>query len=51
MTLVKLCLGLLNQDLADQFNISPANCSNTFKTWIRLLAEILGKALLVWIPK
>ena len=51
MTLVKLRLGLLNEDLADRFNVSPANCSNTFKTWIRLLAEILGKALVVWLPK
>ena len=31
---MRLRLGLLNEDLADGFCISPTHCSNTFKTWI-----------------
>jgi len=30
LTLTRLRLGLMNEDLADCFNISPASCSNTF---------------------
>jgi len=51
LTLMRLRLGLLNEDLADRFNISPASCSNTFKTWIRFLNDTLGKALVCWLPK
>ena len=32
LTLMRLRLGLLNEDLADRFMISNSNCSNTFKT-------------------
>ena len=49
MTLMRIRLGLLNEDLADRFCISPATCSNTFKTYIRLLANTLGE-LVKWLP-
>ena len=51
LTLMRLRLGLLNEDLADRFNISTTVCSNTFTTWIRLLSKVLGDALVVWIPR
>ena len=41
LTLMKLRLGLLNEDLADRFGISPAICSSTFTIWIRLLKILL----------
>ena len=51
LPLMKLRLGLLNEDLADRFGISPAICSSTFTTWIRLLRILLGDALVKWIPR
>lgn len=51
MTLMRLRLGLLNEDLADRFCISPSTCSSKFKTYIRLLSETIGKHLVKWIPK
>ena len=51
LTLMKLRLGLLNEYLADRFGISPAICSSTFTTWIRLLRILLGDALVKWIPR
>ena len=50
LTLMRLRLGLLNEDLADRSNISPAICSNTFKTWIRLLRILIGDSLIQWLP-
>ena len=50
ITLMRLRLGLLNEDLADRFGISTTICSNIFKTWIRFVALTLGK-LIVWLPK
>ena len=50
LTLMKLRLGLLNEDLADRFGISPTTCSNTFKTWIRMLRILLGDSLVNWLP-
>ena len=38
---------ILNENLADRFCISPALCSQTFRTWIRLLRRLLGHALVV----
>ena len=49
--LMKLRLCLLNQDLADRFNISEASCSSIFATWIRFLGKFLGDAVIVWLPK
>ncbi|XP_065671815.1 uncharacterized protein LOC136089687 [Hydra vulgaris] len=51
LVLMRLRLGLLNQDLADRFGISPALCSRTFTTWIKMLSQVLGKALVVWLPR
>ena len=50
LTLMRLRLGLLNEDLADRFCISKTVCSNTFKTWIRLLIILLGDSLIKWLP-
>ena len=45
LTLMRIRLGILNEDLADRFGIAPSTCSSIFKTWIRLLSDTLGKAL------
>ena len=50
LTLMRLRLGCLNEDLADQFCISPTICSNIFKTWMSFLAQTVGK-LVTWLPK
>ncbi|XP_065642488.1 uncharacterized protein LOC136074115 [Hydra vulgaris] len=50
MTLMRLRLGLLNEDIADRFDISKALCSNIFTTFIRIIAYILGNAIIVWLP-
>ena len=42
LTLMKLRLGLLNEDLADRFGISSPHVSRIFTTWIKILSEILG---------
>ena len=51
LTLMRLRLGLLNEDIADRFGISPTICSNTFTTWIRLVSKVLGQALVNWLPR
>ena len=51
LTLMRLRLGLLNEDLADRFGISTTLCSRTFTTWIRLISKVLGTALVVWLPR
>ena len=48
---MKIRLGLLNEDLADRFGISPSTCSNTFKTWIRLLRVSFADGLVKWLPR
>ena len=50
LVLMRLRLGLLNEDLADRFCISTTICSNIFKTWIQFLSETVGK-LVASIPK
>ena len=50
LTLMRLRLGLLNEDLADRFQISVGSCSETFKTWIKFLSVTIGN-LVKWIPK
>ena len=47
---MRLRLGLLNEDLAEIFGVSPTLCSYLFTTWIKLLSKVLG-ALVVWSPK
>lgn len=51
LTLMRLRLGLQNEDLADRFGISTTVCSSTFITMIRLLSKLLGGALVVWLPR
>ena len=49
---MRLRLGLLNEDLADRFDISPTVCSNTFKTWVRIIRLVLAAdGLIKWLPK
>ena len=31
--------------------MSPAWCSQTCRTWIRLLCQLLGHTLVVWLPR
>ena len=50
LVLMRLRLGLLDEDLADRFCISPTHCSNIFKTSIILLSKTVGK-LVAWLPK
>ena len=49
-TFIRLRLGILNEDLVDRLYISLALCSQTFTTWIRLMRQLLGHALVVWLP-
>ena len=51
LILMRLRLGLLNEDLAERFGVSPTLCSYIFTTWIKLLSKVLGKALVVWPPR
>ena len=51
LTFMRLCLGTLNKDLVDRFCISPSLCSRTFTTWIRLLRQLLGHAMVVWLQR
>ena len=51
LTLMRFRLGILNENLADRFCISPELCSRTFTTWIRLMHQLLGHALVVWLSK
>ena len=43
--------GLLKEDLAERFIVSPALCSCIFTTWLIHLSKVLGKALVVWPPR
>ena len=47
---MRLRLGLLNEDVADRFDISPTKCSFNFTTWIKLLSKLL-KNVLAWLPQ
>ena len=51
LVLMRLRLGLLNEDLADRFDISHATCSSIFTIWIRLVSSLLGDALVRWLPR
>lgn len=47
MVLMRLRLGLLIQDLAQRFNISPSTCSKIFNEWLNLMYEHL-EFLVAW---
>ena len=47
-TLMRLRLGLLNEDSAKRFGVSPTLCSYIFTICIKLFSSILGKALVAW---
>ena len=49
LTLMRLRLGLLNEDVADRFDISSTKSSFIFTTWIKLLSKML-KNLVAWLP-
>ena len=49
LALMRLRLGLLNEDVADRFDISPTESSIIFTTWIKLLSKFL-KHLVAWLP-
>ncbi|XP_069121866.1 uncharacterized protein [Argopecten irradians] len=49
MTMMKIRLGLLNQDLGDRFGVSATCVSNIISTWIRILGKVIGD--LVFNPK
>ena len=51
LVLMRLRLGLLNEDVADRFGISTATASNIFATWIKLLSKILGQSMLAWLSR
>ena len=42
--------GLLNEDVADRFDISPTKFSFILITWIQLLSKLL-KNLVAWLPR
>jgi hypothetical protein len=42
LTLMKIRLGLLNEDLAQRFGISKQHVSNIFTTWVKILSRVLG---------
>ena len=48
---MRLRLGLLNEDLIERFGVSPTLFSYIFTIWIKLLREVLGKALSLWTPR
>ena len=50
LTLMRLRLGLFNEDVADRFNISPTKSSFIFITLIKLLSKLLKK-LVAWLPR
>ena len=48
LTLIQLRLGLLNENVADRFDMSPTKSSFIFLTWIKLLSKLL-KNLVSWL--
>ncbi|XP_033758100.1 uncharacterized protein LOC117340449 [Pecten maximus] len=42
MTMMKIRLGLLNQDLGDRFGVSATCVSNIISTWLRILGKVIG---------
>ena len=50
LTLMRLRLGMLKEEIADHFDISPTKSSFIFTTWIKLL-NMLIKDLVAWLPR
>ena len=48
LTLMRLRLGLLGNDLAQRFDISESLCAQIFLTWLRACSSVLGA--MVYIP-
>ena len=48
---MQIRLGILNEDLADRFCVSSGGWSKMFTTWIKMLARLLGGALIVWLSR
>ena len=48
LTLMRLQLGLLNENVAERFDILPTKPSFSFTTWIKLLSKLL-KNLVAWL--
>lgn len=42
LTMMKLRLGLLDEDIADRFHISKSHVSRIFTTWIQVLSKCIG---------
>ena len=42
MCLMKLRMGLLNEDIADRFGVSTTHVSSVFTTWLKLLSSVMG---------
>ncbi len=51
LVLMRLRLGLMNQDVEDRFQTSEGTVSAIFATWVKFLGKFLGNALIVWLPK
>ena len=45
---MKICLGLLNEDIADRFKVSGTLISQSFSTWVRATAKVLSSMIKVW---
>ncbi len=50
MTLMKLCLGVINELLSDMFVISTSSVSQIVNTYIKMLATVL-RPLILWPSK
>ena len=50
LTLMRLRLGKLNEDVGDRFDISPTKSSFTFTIWINLLSKLL-KNVVAYLPR
>ncbi|XP_047146299.1 uncharacterized protein LOC124819130 [Hydra vulgaris] len=51
LTLMRFRLGILNEDIAEQFGISATTSSNIFSTWIKVICNVLGSAFILWLPR
>ena len=48
ITLMKIRLGLLKEDIADRFKVSGTLISKSFNTWVRATAKVLSSMIKVW---